>query len=93
MSTALASVGAEPAKQTHALELLINPTMVAKGLAQVPLLDAFQNPALAGLLAAGTELGPLLVASERLSGWADPTNIAGLHRAQLTWPLRADRFH
>ncbi len=93
LSTALASVAAAPSKQGHALEAIINPTMVARGLAQVPLLDAIQNPALAGLLAAGTELGPLLLASETLTGWADPTNVAGIHRAQLTWPLRADRFH
>jgi len=91
LNAALAAVPSSVSKQTHALELVVDPALLARGLSQVSLLDAIQNPALAGLLAAGTELGPLLVASESLTGWADPTG-SGAHRAQLTWSLKADRF-
>ncbi len=91
LNAALAAVPLVSTKQQHALEALFDPALVAKGLGQVPLLDAVQNPALAGLLAAGTELGPLLVASESVTGWVDPS-ANGHHRAQFTWSLRADKF-
>ena len=91
LNAALAAVPSTASKQTHALELVLDPALLARGLSQVSLLDAIQNPALAGLLGAGTELGPLLVASASLTGWADPL-AGGAHRAQLTWSLKADRF-
>jgi hypothetical protein len=93
LKVAVLSLPSAPTKQLHALELVVDPAAMAHGLAQVPLLDAIQNPALAGLLAVGTELGPLLVASEPVTGWADPASAVGLHRAQLTWPLQGARFH
>ena len=41
---------------------------------------------LAGVVAASTEVGPLLLASESISAWLDPA-AGGQHRAQLTWTL------
>ncbi|MBL9036944.1 MAG: hypothetical protein JNG84_00385 [Archangium sp.] len=85
---AVAALGAAPRRQAHAVEFDVQPQALARGLSQVPLLDAVQDPALAGVLAAGTELGPLLLASERLVGWLDAAGAAG-HRAELTWRLRS----
>lgn len=90
LTQALAAVvPSSAATQTHALELLVDPALVAKGIAQVPLLDAIQNPALAGLLAFGTELGPLLGATEAVTAWLDPAAHEA-HRGQLTWLLRSE---
>ncbi|MBL8952195.1 MAG: hypothetical protein JNK82_15540 [Myxococcaceae bacterium] len=71
-----------PAPQAHGAELNVDPKLLAQGLAQVPLMDAVQSTELAGMLAAGAELGPLLLSTERISGWADAT------RAQLSWKLK-----
>ena len=77
-------------KQLHGVEFEVDPKLVAKGLQQVPLLEAVQTPELAGLVAAGTELGPLLLASERVSGWLD--SASGVHTSQLVWRLEAAKF-
>lgn len=93
LKLALAMVtGAAPAKLQHALEFQLDPALVAKGLSQVPLIDAIQNNAMAGLLAASSELGPLLLVSDSMTGWVDSSGASGSHRAQLIWPLKADRF-
>lgn len=78
-------------KQAHGLELELDPHLVARGLQQVPLLEAVQAPELAGLVAAGTELGPLLLASERVTAWLDSAS-GGAHAAHLTWQLEAEKF-
>ncbi len=91
LNAALAAVPETGSKQGHALELRVDPAMLARGLSQVSLVDAISNPALAGLLGAGAELGPLLLASETVTGWVDPM-AGGAHKAQLTWPLKAQKF-
>lgn len=78
-------------KQVHGVEFEIDPKLVAKGLQQVPLLEAVQAPELAGLVAAGTELGPLLLASERVSGFLDSAN-GGVHTSRLVWQLEPAKF-
>ena len=86
--TALASASG---KQTHGIEFVVDPKLVAKGLQQVPLLEAVQAPELAGLVAAGTELGPLLLASDRVSGYLDSA-AGGVHTGRLVWQLDASKF-
>lgn len=78
-------------KQAHGVEFVIDPRLVARGLQQVPLLEAVQSQELAGLVAAGSELGPLLLASKQLFGWLDSTG-AQQHTARLTWELDAAAF-
>jgi hypothetical protein len=87
----LAALAGAAGRQAHALEAVVDPRLVAEGLSQVPLLEVLQAPELAGLVAAATELGPLLLASKRVSGWVDPAG-AGQHRAQATWQLDAAPF-
>ncbi|MGV3624673.1 MAG: hypothetical protein ACO1OB_27890 [Archangium sp.] len=78
-------------KQAHGLEFVVDPRLVARGLQQVPLLEAVQSQELAGLVAAGSELGPLLLASKQLFGWVDSAG-EQLHTAKLTWELDAAAF-
>ena len=78
-------------KQAHGVEFVVDPRLVARGLQQVPLLEAVQSQELAGLVAAGSELGPLLLASKQLYGWLDSTG-AQQHTARLTWELEAAAF-
>lgn len=75
-------------KQTHAVEFVIAPRLVARGLQQVPLLEAVQSQELVGLVAAGSELGPLLLASKQLNGWLDSSG-GQQHVARFTWELDA----
>ncbi|MFZ5441910.1 MAG: hypothetical protein ACOZQL_18035 [Myxococcota bacterium] len=88
---AVGALARSAGKQTHAVEFEVDPKLVAKGLQQVPLLEAVQAPELAGLVAAGTELGPLLLASERVSGWVDSATGAQ-HVGRLTWQLDPGKF-
>jgi hypothetical protein len=83
LEAAYKALPAAPAAQAHGAEVDVDPKLLAQGLAQVPLMDAVQSTELAGMLAAGAELGPLLLATERISGWADA------QRAQLSWRLKA----
>jgi hypothetical protein len=87
---ALAALASAAGTQAHALEVHITPPLLAKALAQVPLLEVVQTPELAQFLAASAELGPLLLASERADGWLDP--VAAGHRGQLTWSLDPAKF-
>lgn len=88
---ALAAVAVAAGKQAHGLEFEIDPRLVARGLQQVPLLEAVQAPELAGLVAAGTELGPLLLASQRVSGFLD-SPAAGVHAGTVVWQLDPAKF-
>jgi hypothetical protein len=88
---ALAALETAAGKQAHAVEFTVAPVWLAKGLAQVPLLEAVQTPELAPLLAVSTEVGPLLLASERATGWLDDAPGGG-HKAQLIWPLDRSKF-
>lgn len=80
-----------PGKQAHGVEFEVDPRLVARALQQVPLLEAVQTPELAGLVAAGSELGPLLLASERVSGFMDSAS-GGVHTGRLVWQLDAAKF-
>ena len=42
-------------------------------------------------MAASTELGPLLLASQKVSAWLD-SGAGGKHVGQLTWALDAAKF-
>lgn len=88
---AMAAAAQSQGRQAHAAEVSATPALVARGLSQVPLLEAVQSPALATLLAVSAELGGLLLASKSITGWADPAG-PGLHRAQATWRLDDGRF-
>lgn len=74
-------------KQAHGVEFGVDPERVAKALAQVPVVDVLSVPELAVLLGASAEVGPLLLASEKLSGYAD-TDAAGALRGQVVWSLK-----
>jgi hypothetical protein len=87
---ALSALAKSAGKQGHGLEFDVDPKLLAKGLQQVPLLEAVQSPELAGLVAASTELGPLLLATERVTGWLDGSG--GTHTAKLLWDLDAAKF-
>ncbi|MEW5743680.1 MAG: hypothetical protein AB1938_32510 [Myxococcota bacterium] len=89
--TALQALEGAAGKQAHAGEAVVDPKLLADGLSQVPLLEALQAPELAGLVAAATELGPLLLASTRVEGWVDPAGV-GTHRGQAVWQLDAGKF-
>lgn len=88
---ALATLATSKGRQAHAIELVATPAEVARGLSQIPLLDVVQTPELASLLVVSTELGPLLLSSESVTGWLDPAG-PGLHRGQLTWVLDEKRL-
>jgi hypothetical protein len=88
---AVAALANAAGKQAHGVEFEVDPKLVARGLQQVPLLEAVQTPELAGLVAAGTELGPLLLASEKVSGFLDSSN-GGIHTARMVWTLEAAKF-
>lgn len=83
---ALTSAANAAGRQAHGLEWSLDGAKVAAGLAQVPLLEAVQSPELAGVVAASTELGPLLQATTSLSGWLDSSG-ARQHQGQATWVL------
>jgi hypothetical protein len=83
-AAALAALGPPSGVQGHAVELSANPSAVARAMAQVPLFEAVQSPELAVLLAIATELGPALLHSASVTGWADP-GPRSTARAQLTW--------
>lgn len=88
---ALAAAAKSDGKQAHGLEFMVEPKLVAKALQQVPLLEAVQTPELAGLVAVSSELGPLLLSSERLTGFLDSTG-PSQHGGRLTWKLDAAKF-
>ncbi len=71
-----------PAQQGHGAEVNIDPKLLAQALSQVPLMDAVQSTELAGALAAGAELGPLLLSTEKISGWAES------NRVYVQWKLK-----
>lgn len=81
LETAYEALPTQAAMQKHGAEIQFDPQKVAKGLAQVPLMDALTSTELAGVLAAGIEMGPLLLATEQLNGWADA------QKASFHWKL------
>lgn len=78
---------AAESKQAHGAEYSIDPERVAKALAQVPVVDVLAVPELAALLAISAEAGPLLLASEKMTGYAD-TDASGTVRGQHLWTLK-----
>jgi hypothetical protein len=87
-ASALEALARAQGKQAHGAEVELRPKLVAKALSQVPLFEAVQTPELAGVLAASTELGPLLLASDAVTGWLD-TQGRDAHGV-LTWRLSAE---
>ncbi len=85
LKTLLAALPDKPGTQKHGLELEVDPKLLARALAQVPLLDAVSDPNLAGLLAAGSEMGPLLQVTQRLGFVADGDK--GAHSGHFVWTL------
>ena len=83
---ALAAAANSAGKQVHGIEWVVDGPAVTKGLQQVPLMEAVQSPELAGVVAVSTELGPLLGATTKLSGWLDSAG-AKAHVAQATWTV------
>lgn len=86
LKAALAGLGAKPAKLPHGAEFFVEPKKVSRGLARIPLWDAFGSRELAGLLAVSTELGPLLGQSDAITGWVDSAG-TGIHRFSARWTL------
>lgn len=82
-----AALPATAGKQAHGAEFAVDPARLARALAQVPLVDVLAVPELAGLLAVSAEGGPLLLASEKLVGYAD-TDTASAVRGQMVWTLK-----
>lgn len=87
VKVAAALPSGESAPQGHAAELYVDPALVAKGLEQLNLLDVVGAPELAGLFAAGVELGPLLSHSEQVWLWAEPAS-GNSQRFRAAWRLR-----
>jgi hypothetical protein len=87
LAAALAAVPEKPAKLAHGAEFWLDPQLASKALRQVTLLDLMSSAELASLFAAGTELGPLLTLTDRISGWADGGGDS--QRASVTWALKA----
>ena len=83
---ALDAVPSRPGKLAHGLEVFVEPRKLSRALSQVSLLDVMEARELAGIFAAATELGLLLSASERISGWVDSQG-ADAHRYSLRWTL------
>lgn len=84
---ALAALGKAAGTQKHGADVDLDPEALARALSAVPLLEIVQAPELSGVLIAATELGPLLMMTSRVRGWADSTS-ATTQRAQLTWTLK-----
>jgi len=88
-SVALASLwrSQKEGKTTHAATFSIGPQALANALARISLFDVVGGSAeLAGLFAAGTELGPVLTVTQSLTGWADGSG-AG-QRFGIEWVLK-----
>lgn len=88
--TTLAALPDGPGKVAHGLDFAADSPRLARTLGQVSLLDALEVPELAALFAAAIELGPLLAATRRMSGWADGAP-GGAHRFFVVWSLGAAR--
>ena len=80
------AVQAKPGPLAHPLEVTVDPQRAAAALRQISLLDVMGSRELAGLFAFGTEFGPLLADSQRLSLWAEPGEPLG--RAHAVWTLK-----
>jgi hypothetical protein len=73
------------ARPAHALELAVDPKLLASGLGRISLLDAISNRRLAAAFAVATEGLPVLHASKALTAWADPAG--GALRFGGVWTL------
>jgi hypothetical protein len=87
---AFAGVEDASGAQSHGLEVSVNARRLAEGLAQVSLFEVAQVPELMGLVAVSTELGPLLMATKNLEGWAETS--ASSTKGQFTWTLDEEKF-
>jgi hypothetical protein len=86
LKAALAAVASvAPAPMEHGADAFVDPALLSRAFNQVSLLDLMSSRDLAPLVAAGTELGPLLSHTERLSAWVDADGTS--QRYALTWKL------
>ncbi|HEY8206832.1 MAG TPA: hypothetical protein VIG99_05075 [Myxococcaceae bacterium] len=86
LKAALTAVtSAAPAPLPHGADVFVDPGLVSRALKQVSLLDLMSSRDLAPLVAAGTELGPLLSHSELLTAWIDADGTS--QRYAFTWKL------
>ncbi len=72
-------------KVEHGAEFVLGPRAVSQTLASISLFDVVGSKELAGLFAAGTELGPVLSITDSLTGWADGGGDG--HRFGVRWKL------
>lgn len=86
LDAALRGAARGEGNQAHGLELRLDPRKLARALAQIPLLDALGSQELTGLVLVAGEVGPLLLGSERIWGWLDPTGPESA-RGHLEWTL------
>lgn len=77
-------------QQRHGAEFDVDPKALAKALSAVPLLEVVQAPELSGFLVAASEVGPLLMLTQRVRGWLD-SQPGGSHIGQLSWVLEPER--
>jgi hypothetical protein len=85
----LSAAATAAGSQKHGVEFTVDPTMLARGLAAVPLFEAIQTPELAGVVAASTEVGPLLLETRSVDGWLD--GAAGAKKTgELRWVLKPE---
>ena len=81
-------ISANPSRPKHAADFAFDAKLAAQALSQIPLFEALSSSELAGLFAASAEVGPLLLHTEAVQGWADGGGKGPL-RAQLVWTLSA----
>jgi hypothetical protein len=86
LDVALRSTAKGEGNQAHGFELRADTRKVARALAAIPLLDAIGSQDLAGMVMLAGELGPLLLGSEKIYAWLDPTG-PDTSRGHLEWML------
>src|SRR5262249_1464859 len=92
LEAATKALPAEPANQLPGAEVTGDPRAAGQGLGQVAVGGGVQSGELGGILAAGAELGPLLLGTEKINGWADWVQ-GSQYKAQLTWKLKPPPPH
>ncbi|MGC4114821.1 MAG: hypothetical protein QM765_09470 [Myxococcales bacterium] len=80
----LAAVGASKAgKAEHAVSFTVDGPRATAALRTIPIMDVAKSQELAGLFAAGVEVGALLKAAGPISAWADPDGAAVKFQARM----------
>jgi len=85
--SAAAAGAARAAPLEHSADVFVDPHLTARAFGQVSLLDLMSSRDLAPLVAAGTELVPLLTHSQVLTAWVDADGASATQRMGATWKL------